>query len=411
MEWSLPGPSEFICKAIDKLEDRKNLIFMLPEDFDTHFLPQTLRQTVRERDLDLLWEERSVSDLINNYHTQPGEAITRAFRLQGDDPAAIHDAGFVAQSNNFSDMVIYLEGLSELNELDRQRWMRFLADYAHACRERQDRSLFCVTLIGTLAFDNPPEDVLLEHLWWWGIVSRWDVMQYLDLVSPVTSLESTWKNAIIAELAGWDLYLVDKLIHLEDQSFDNIFNCLVDYATNNGWENTTLKNLNQIILMDTQSLKPSTSVQALWSKGSLNLMPGEGCNLHPAVLVATRKQDGLKQLIRRGQSRSVLCTIDDQRLAVCEFLSEKHGTNWHNWCDGEYNEGDYEVGEIGHLRYLFYNAHQLPRHDSDLYAIRQMVNWMRDARNDLSHLRHIDFKEIRKGARLIEQARPYLRSM
>ena len=388
---------------------------MLPEDFDTHLLSQTLRKAVREPNRDLLWEEWSVSDLINDYHTQPGEAITRAFGLQDDDSAAIHDARFVAQSNNFSDMVIYLEGLNKLDELDRQRWIKFLADYAHACRERQNRSLFCIPLIGTLAFENPPEDVLLEHLWWWGIVSRWDVMQYLDLVSPVTSLESTWKNAIVAELAGWDLDLVNKLIQFDDQNFaniDNIFNCLVGYANEKGWNNIDLKNLNQIIVMDThQSRKPSTSVQALWSKGSLNLMPGEGCNVHPAVLVATRKQDGLKQLIRKGQSRSVLFAIDDQRLAVCEYLNKKHETNWHNWCNGEYNEGDYEIGEIGHLRYLFYNAHQLPRHYSDLYAIRQMVNWMRDARNNLSHLRHIDFKEIRKGARLIEQARPYLRSI
>ena len=118
MEWSLPGPSEFIRKSIDKLEDRKNIIFMLAEDFDTHLLRQTLRKVVRERELDLVWQEWSVSDLINDYHIQPGEAITRAFGLQDDDPSAIHDAGFVAQSNNFSDLVIYLEGLNELAELD-----------------------------------------------------------------------------------------------------------------------------------------------------------------------------------------------------------------------------------------------------------------------------------------------------
>ena len=157
MEWSLPGPSEFIRKSIDKLEDRKNIIFMLVEDFDTHLLRQALRKVIREREPDLLWQEWFVSDLINDYHIQPGEAITRAFGLQNDDPAAIHDAGFVAQSNNFSDLVIYLEGLNELDELDSQRWMRFLADYAHACRERQDRSLFCVPLIGTVTFVNPPK--------------------------------------------------------------------------------------------------------------------------------------------------------------------------------------------------------------------------------------------------------------
>ena len=229
MEWSLPGPSEFIRKAIEKLKDRKNLIFMLPEDFDTHPLRQTLRRAVRESDLDLVWEERSVSVLIKDYHAQPGESITRAFGLQGDDPTAIHDAGFVAQSNDFSDWVIYLEGLNELDESDRQHWMRFLADYAYACGERDDRSLFCVPLIGTLAFENPPEDVLLEHLWWWGIISRWDVMQYLNLVSPVTSLENTWKNTLVAELAGWDLDLVNKLIQFDGRNFaniDNIFNCL-----------------------------------------------------------------------------------------------------------------------------------------------------------------------------------------
>lgn len=411
MEWSLSGPSEFICKAVDKLVDRKNLTFMLPEDFDTYLLSRTLRKAVRERNPDLLWEELSVSDRINGYHTQPGEAITRAFGLQDDDPAAIHDAGFVAQSNNFSDMVIYLEDLNKLDELDRQRWMRFLADYAHACRERRDRSLFCIPLSGTLAFENPPEDVLLEHLWWWGIVSKWDVLQYLDLVLPFTTLESNWEKMIVAELAGWDLDLVDKLIQLEDQSFDNIFNCLVDHAANKGWENTTLNNLNQIFLMDTQDRKPPVSVRDFWATGILNLIPGGGCNIHPAVLVAIRKQEGLKQLLRKGQSRSVLLTIDDLRLAVCEYLNEKHGNKWHYWCDGEYNKGHYEIGEIGHLRYLFNHAQQLPRYDSELYAIRQLINWMKNVRDDLSHLRCIDFKETRKGARLIAQARPYLRSM
>ena len=411
MEWSLPGPSGFIHKAIEKLEDRKNLIFMLPENFDTHPLRQTLRRTVRESNPDLFWKEWSISDKKDNNHAQPGEVITRAFGLQGDDPAAIHDAGYVAQSNDFSDWVIYLEGLNELDESDRQRWMRFLADYAHACGERDDRSLFCVPLSGTLAFENPPEDVLLEHLWWWGIVSKWDVLQYLDLVLPVTTLESNWEKTIVAELAGWDIDLVDKLIQLEDQSFDNIFNCLVDYATNKGWENTTLNNLNQIFLIDTQGRKPPVSVRDLWAKGVLNLIPGGGCNVHPAVIVAIRKQEGLKQLLRKGQSRSVLLTIDDLRLAVCEYLSEKHGNKWHYWCDGEYNKGHYEIGEIGHLRYLFNHAQQLPRYDSELYAIRQLVNWMKNVRDDLSHLRHLDFEKIRQGARLIEQARTHLRSM
>ncbi len=408
MEWSLPGPSEFICKAIDKLEDRKNLTFRLPEDFDTHLLSQTLRKAVRERNLDLFWEERSVSDLINDYHAQPGEAITRAFGLQGNDSTAIHDAGFIAQSNKFSDLVIYLEGLNELDELDRQRWIKFLADYAHVCRERRDRSLFCVPLIGKLAFEGPFEDVLLEHLWWWGIVSRWDVMQYLDLVSPVTSLESTWKNAILAESAGWDLDLVDKLIQLEDLSFDNIFSCLVSYADKKGWREIALKNLNQVTLMDTQGYKPPTSASDLWASGALNLIPGEGYNVHPAVLVATRKQKDLKRLMRKGQSRSILLTIEDQRLAVCEYLSEKHGNNWRNWCDGQYNGN---TGEIGHLHYLFTHENQLIKSESELNNIRDLVSWMLKTRNDLSHLRYLDFQDIRTGARLIEQARPHLRSM
>lgn len=312
-------------------------------------------------------------------------------------------------------MVIYLKDLNELDELDRQRWIKFLADYAHACRERQNRSLFCVPLIGALAFENLPEDVLLEHLWWWGIVSRWDVMQYLNLVSPITTLENTWKNAIVAELAGWDLDLVDKLIQFDDQNFaniDNIFNCLVGYANEKGWNNIDLKNLNQIIVMDTQIPNPSTSVQALWAKGALNLVPCEGCNVHSAVLVATRKQDGLKQLIRKGQSRSVLFTIDDQRSAVCEYLRARHGKDWHYWCEGEYNEGRYKIGEIGHLLYLFNNANnveQLPRYDPDLSHIRKLVKWMKDARDDLSHLKHLDFGRIKTGARLIEQARQQLR--
>ncbi len=407
MEWSLPGPSDFIRKIIDKLEDRKNIIFMLTEDFDTHSLRQTLKKAIRERGIEnRSWEERSVPVLIKDYHAQPGEAITRAFGLQDDDPAAIHDARFVAQSNNFSDMVIHLEGLHELEELDRQRWMRFLADYAHACREKWNRSLFCVPLIGTLAFEDPPEDVLLEHLWWWGIVSRWDVMQYLHLVSPVTTLESTWKNTIIAELAGWDMDLVDKLIQLEDLSFDNIFNCLVGYADKKGWRNIALKNLNQVTLIDTQGHKPSASVHDLWASGALNLILGEGYNFHPAVLVATRKKKDLKRLMRKGQSRSILLTIDDQRLAVCEYLSVKHGNEWRNWSNGKYN-GD--IGEIGHLHYLFTHENQLIKSESDLNNIRELVSWMQKTRNDLSHLGYLDFNRIETGARLIEQARQYLR--
>ena len=407
MEWSLSGPSEFIRKSIDKLEDRKNIIFMLTEDFDTYLLRQTLRKVIIERELDLLWQEWSVSDLINDYHIQPGEALTRAFGLQDDDPAAIHDAGFVAQSNNFSDLVIYLEGLDELAELDRQRWMRFLADYAHACRERQDRSLFCVPLIGMVAFENPPEDVLLEHQWWWGIVSRWDVMQYLNLVSPVISLENTWKNAIISELAGWDLDLVDKLIQLEDLSFDNTFSCLIGYANEKEWNNIDLKNLNQITLIDTQGHKPPVSVQDLWAKGILNLIPGDGYNIHPAMLVAARKQKDLKRLLRKGQSRSILLTIDDQRLAVCEYLSAKYGNEWCNWCDGKYNGN---IGEIGHLHYLFTHENQLIKSES-AHNIRDLVSWMNKTRNRLSHLRHLDLQDIRTGVRLIAQARSYLRNI
>lgn len=418
MEWSLPGPARFIRRVIDKLEDRKNLIFMLPEDFDIDLLRQTLRKVVRENSQDMWWEEWSILDLINDHHTQPGEAITRAFGFQDEDPAAIHDAGFVARSDNFSDRVIFWENLNKLDESDRLYWMKFLADYAHACREREDRTIFCVPLLGKLAFENPAEDVLLEHLWWWGIVSRWDVMQYLHLASPVTTLENTWKNAIVAELAGWDLDLVDKLIQLDDQSFaniDNILSCLLDYANEKGWQNIAMDNLDQITLMDTQDHKPVASASDFWAKGVLNLIPSEDCNdypvLHPAVLVAKQGQGTLKRLMRKGQSRSVFLTIDDQRSAVCEYLTARHGNNWHNWCEGEYNNGHYEIGEIGHLCYLFNNASQLPRYDPDLSAIRELLGWMRDIRNDLSHLKHLDFSRIKTCARLIGQARPHLRSM
>ena len=418
MEWSLPGPSGFIREAIDKLEDRKNIIFMLPEGFDTDLLRQTLRRAVRECGQDLWWAGRSIPALINDHHTQPGEAITRAFGLQSEDPAAIHDAGFVARSDNFSDRVIFLEDLNELDESGRILWMRFLADYAHVCREREDRSIFFLPLLGKLAFADPPEDVLLEHLWWWGIVSRWDVMQYLHLASPVTTLENTWKNAIVAELAGWDLDLVNKLIQLDDQRFaniDNILSCLLDYANEKGWKNMALDNLNQITLMNPQDHKPFASAGDFWAKGILNLMPSEDCNdylvLHPVARVAERGAKALKWLMRKGQSRSVLLSIDDQRVAVCEYLRARHGDNWHNWCEGEYNNGHYEIGEIGHLDYLFRHASQLPRYDPDLSAIRELLGWMRSARNDLSHLKHLDFNKIKTGARLIEQARPHLRSM
>lgn len=412
MEWSLPGPSEFIHKAIDKLGDRKNLIFLLPEKFDTDLLFRILKKAVRDNNpyLHLPWEKLSILDLLNNYHEQPGEAITRAFKLEDDDPAAIHDAEFVAQSDKFSELVsvIYLDDLNALNESDRRHWINFLEAYAYACREKENRVLFCVPIIGMLAFENPPEDVLMEHLWWWGIVSRWDVMQYLHLASPSTTLENTWKNTILAELAGWDLDLVDKLIQLEDQNFDDILDCLVVSAKDKGWDKIVLKNLNQITLIDTQAHKPPTSIRDLWAKGVLNLIPGEGCKVHPAGLVGKWKREALERLLRKGQSRSILPTIDDYQLAICEYLSEKYGNNWQNWCNGMYNG---QVKEIGHLHYLFTHENRLLKSESGLNDIRELVSWMQKARNKLSHLGHLDFQNIRTGARLIKRARPHLRSM
>ena len=167
--------------------------------------------------------------------------------------------------------------------------------------------------------------------------------------------------------------------------------------------------------MNTQNRKPFTSGSDLWGKGILNLIPGDECNdhpsVHPAVLVERRGQEALERLIRKGQSRSVLLTIDDQRLAVCEYLRARHGKDWHHWCEGEYNKGHYEIGEIGHLLYLFNNANnaeQLPKYDPNLRPIRELVNWMKNARDDLSHLRYLDFERIKTGARLIGQARSHL---
>lgn len=227
-------------------------------------------------------------------------------------------------------------------------------------------------------------DVAMTSIWWWARIARWDVAAHIvGLIerAPLHGVLSDVRTESIVEVARWDLDLAEHLVTAWDGEPSGLPSLLKDWRcvsapVMNGGHGR----------MD--GLQPPNLVLPSWDQGVVE-------SWHNQVSAATcslaAEPEKLSRLIWAAQARVLLPWIEERRSAlhirVAEILGRprlgailRETFNPPVDADG--------LVEIGVLDTVVRRA--LGSRHSD---VRDASRWLRQARNDLAHIRPLSLDD------------------
>jgi len=135
--------------------------------------------------------------------------------------------------------------------------------------------------------------------------------------------------------------------------------------------------------------RPAASLLATWCVGACDAWEGERLRWH-ACAVSAQARARLERLLWRAQARTLLPVLEEQRERVVAWLARQGRARG-------LQEQAGDPAEIGGVWYYM-------RHRAGMVTRPQMplVDWLRDARNDVAHLRCVSATRLCEGYELME---------
>jgi hypothetical protein len=256
---------------------------------------------------------------------------------------------------------------------------------AQAHNARAEEPLQAVAVLPGRAVAHVGEAPRLTVRWWWGRLSRLDTELLLRSV-PGRAVDQGLGTAI-AEIAGFDLALALVLRAEWDGDLATLPSLLLEYAAGD-------PGLLAARPPDapTPVDRPSAATLTAWSSGNCDRWDRRGVAWH-ASAAAKHDQDWLDRALWRAQAASVMPLVEEQRARVVAWLGQQgHGQRVRE----EYGDPA-EIGAIWH--YMVHRAGMRSRPQMAL------VTWLRDARNEIAHLRCLTSAQLQEGLDLIAHVR------
>lgn len=351
--WQLPGPAEFAAAIADDIRDRKHVIISLPES-----APRDLWKAIRLAGQgDPEWRTLHVDEIGP---VDPLELLFARF-VPDRPPQALWDVGMLITQEAFAGRVIWLDGLDATTW---PAWKRFLAEYSHASRSCSvlDRTVLCVCLRGGLTLTPPPEDVLLVHHRWQGVVNELDTLLLASSLMHergLPRLHLRLASATIARIALWDLGLAERLAHEDAPTIVEPREMLIEVAQSRGWT--------------VQDLQSPT-----WHRGMSDLVDGVE-RTNSALLALLDPADELRRRLWQAQVGVMFPLVEEKRQQILDRLAHLLRVPFTTRFGDIIS--DVRELEIGHIN------NQITRERLPVdRGTRQLVRCLRDIRNSLSHL-------------------------
>jgi hypothetical protein len=241
----------------------------------------------------------------------------------------------------------------------------------------------CVVAI--LARDQLPafrggasSDVAMTSIWWWARIARWDVAAHIaDMTEPVLlpGVLADVRAESVVEIARWDLDLAEHLVMAWDGEPSQLPSLLKE------WRCVSAPVMNGR-RGGREGLQPPSPVLPSWDQGVVE-------SWHDQVSAATcalaAEPEKLSRLVWAAQARVLLPWIEERRstlhIRVTEILgTPRLGAILREWFDPPVDaDGLVEIGALDTVvRRVLGSRH------SD---VRDASRWLRQARNDLAHMR------------------------
>lgn len=378
--WSLPGPSEFLLDLQGALREYgwlQQLLVAVPRRGGPPGLVDQLAQLPSPR---RIVKVALTSDCV--------DGVAAACLMAAGLPLLDHvprvsdvvEGGLAHQLVIVDATTATAVQLRELVAI-----VKAAAAYAHNARSEESPLQVAAVVPGDAVshFDDAPR---LAVRWWWGRLSRLDTALLLRTTAAGRRAEVI-RLAAVAELAGFDLGLALHLVDVWDGDLATLPTTLLEYAVDSP-ELLEAPPPNDV----TPSDRPSSTMLPAWSYGGCDLWDSSRVAWH-ASAAAKQEPERLDRLLWRAQAVTILPLLEEQRERVVAWLVRQgHGQRLRK----EYGE-PVEIGNVWY--YMRRSAGMAKRPQMPL------VDWLRDVRNDVAHLRCISPVRLQEGLDLIAQTK------
>ena len=370
----LPSVQSFVLAVSEDLMNSRSVVALLPPGIPAEKIWSSILSALRRRSYAA--NEIAVAGL----QTGDGLAAALAERLGVVWPTSTtsRTVGNLLRCRELPE-VIQLDGINFLPAPERSAWLRLMAQWAQVSQNIVGGGQLPTALCALLPAQSVlplgiTTDVRLGVHWWWGFPSALE-LRLLCRIAPLHQHGNTrdrWLEHILPALAGSDLPLIGQLWECADLGRDALLPLLREFAEQQGWSQQQLREWGAESQKNGsdgyrgQSAGPPKSAQLLWANGSLSCTPEYGVELSAAALAALAREKEIWHRLWRGQAELLLPLLDQARLVLCEYLTERYGRDWPvKWFRPDRPEDEAAVRsnplacQWGYLEWLIWNCTQL----------------------------------------------------
>jgi hypothetical protein len=366
--WQLPGPRRFLARVLAAFREGRNVVIGVPDG-----LPTGLAAALRVQAEEDSWFWDPVA-LPADPTVDPASWLFD--RFVPDAPSAlVHNPRTLVAQPGFmtGGRIVWLTGVTAATWT---RWRAFLTAYETACRacHSGERTLFGLLLPGALNEQPPDEDVCLAYYPWVNTVERLDMLLFVAQVlqdRPLCPLDKQVAVAVVAELAGWDFELAERLAEASLPDLLDPTALLQVFAQERDWPVTR-----------------DAVVSAPWHSGIVN-QSDSAKQIHAAALAGAGECSALKRRLWRAQVGVVLPYIEERRQDLLEQLAAVLSVPFTTLYGQVLT--DVRDLEVGHIEAQL-AASGAPVSE----ALRTEVRCLREARNRLAHLEPLDYRTLQR---------------
>lgn len=413
---NMPTPSYKINEIVNTIIDRKNAVCMMYENVAADTVIEIIIERCRLYGIEniVLCDAAQVEGSPRLYFQ----------RRAGVDISSLGDrinVDKIMESQECPELIV-IRNIDSIDEESQKLWILFIREWGKASQIYKNPFAFRRSLLLDMKSAKLLGKIVHEPGWDVHWMYRWilplecmTVLSELLLESEIQDGTGMWLEAILPEISGPDLELMSWLFNRRGKlsRFDGIFACLLEYAQNSfaaDWDSLSK------LYLHVKSVKVSTGnnvpekLWPLWEAGLIDYVRDEGVFYNSAFLAVVDEREILRHRIWKGIVRVLLPSIDLTRVMVCNWLNDKYGNVWEDFCKQEAlkDEKMYGVGyrnannetdiHLTELRGIvnFMAAKEFDKH-IDYARSFEAIKHLRDSRNAIAHGKLLDEKAFIKA--------------
>ncbi|GEM_PF-2948149 len=419
----LPTIERFMDNALSQLRNGISGLFLLPKSIPLDDFQFEIRAEFDLRRIDYL-----EIDLNNASDSDcPVICLCKAVNIQWKDPTTPRILSQLPDSCILGEPIpdmVWIKGLENQASDTIMQWINASQIWAENGKIIRDRGYrlpsICIVLPTSKCIDVPNNDIFFRVYCWWGMPSLLETRMLCAEIDGFVSDDSNWRRYIVPHLCAGDLFLLSHLFSAKSLDEKEIGLSLMNAAYERGWTRDFLVSIGAGDYMSLNNLNifheeedPFGALFKLWGEGIVNSYPGTGLFFSSPALYVMGKHAEIRHRLWCGQLELVMPMLNNVRLAICSYLTMKHGKDWPiRYSKPKDPQEEAAVREnpincqFGHLETVLFNW---PGRIHIFKSLANHLKVLRYFRNEIAHNRSIRFCDYQDICETVEQVLSILR--